>query len=153
MSIFSIQKFSQSIPNLDTLERAWQSLFKIYNQTLRKMGDDDFSVEHTGVRVRKMAGTLERVVKYDAVASQKAWDFLASSDDEDNYFFSIFFFVELFSPEREQNMAFWGATVYFAVVGPCRVMSLEKKKKFQLKKRQRFRKIIAEGIGHGQGLV
>ena len=50
-------------------------------------------------------------------------------------------------------MAFWGATVYFAVVGPCRVMSLEKKKKFQLKKRQRFRKIIAEGIGHGQGLV
>ena len=47
------------------------------------MGDDDFSVEHTGVRVRQMAGTLERVVKYDAVAFQKAWNFLASSDDED----------------------------------------------------------------------
>ena len=26
-------------------------------------------------------------------------------------------------------MAFWGATVFFAAVGPCRVMSLEKKKK------------------------
>ena len=97
-----------------------------------------------------MAGTLERVAKYDAVAFQKAWDFLASSDDEDNYF--LFFFVELFSPEREQNMAFWGATVFFAAVGPCRVMSLEKKgKKFQLNKISK--KIIAEGIGHGQGLV
>ena len=76
------------------------------------MGDNDFSVEHTGVRVRQMAGTLERVVKYDAVAFQKAWDFLASSDDEDNYFLFIYFFVELFSPEREQNMAFLGATFY-----------------------------------------
>ena len=104
------------------------------------MGDNDFiSVEHTGVRVRQMAGTLERVVKYDAVAFQKAWDFLASSDDEDNYFFFFFFFVELFSPEREQNMAFFGATVFFAAIGPCRVMSLEKKK-FQIKKRQRFAK-------------
>ena len=140
MSIFSIQKFSQNIPNFDTLERVWQSL-KVYNQTLRQMGDKDFTVEHTGVRVRQMAGTLERVVKYDAVAFQKAWDFLASSDDEDNYLFT-YFFVELFSPERERNMAFWGATVFFAAVGPCRVMSLEKKKKkkIQLKKRQRFRK-------------
>ena len=104
------------------------------------MGDNDFSVEHTGVRVRQMAGTLERVVKYDAVAFQKAWDFLASSDDKDNYFLFIYFFVELFSTEREQNMTFLGATVFFAAVGLCRVMSLEKKKKFQLKKRQRFRK-------------
>ena len=31
-----------------TLERVWQNL-KVYNQTLRKMGDNDFSVEHTGV--------------------------------------------------------------------------------------------------------
>ena len=84
------------------------------------MGDNDFSVEHTGVRVRQMAGTLERVVKYDAVTFPKAWNFLASSDDEDDFFF-FFFFVELFSPEREQNMAFWGATVFFAAVGPCRV--------------------------------
>ena len=131
MSIFSIQKFSQNTPNFDTLERVWQSLFMVYNQTLRQMGDNDFSVEHTGVGVRQMAGTLERVVKYDAVAFQKAWDFLASSDDEDNYFFLFFsfFFVELFSPEREQNMAFWGATVFIAAVGPCRVMSFKKKRK------------------------
>ena len=37
-------------------------------------------------------------------------------------------------------MAFWGATVFFAAAGPCRVMSLEKKKKVSTKKRQRFRK-------------
>ena len=128
MSLFSIQKFNQNIPNFDTLERVGQSLFKVYNQTLRQMGDNDFSVEHTGLRVRQMAGTLERVVKYDAVAFQKAWDFLASSDAEDNYFIFYFIFVELFSPEREQNMAFLGATVFFAAVRPCRVMSLEKKK-------------------------
>ena len=137
-----IQKISQNTPNFDTLERVWQSLFKVYNQTLRQMGDNDFSEEHTGVRVRQMAGTLERVVKYDAVAFQKAWDFLASSDDEDNYlfysFFFLLFFVELFSPEREQIMAFLGATVFFSAVGPCRVMSLGKKNR--LKKRQRFRK-------------
>ena len=41
-----------------TLERVWQSLFKVYNQTLRKMGDNDFSVEHTGVTARQKAGTL-----------------------------------------------------------------------------------------------
>ena len=51
-------------------------------------------------------------------------------------------------------MTFWGATVFFAAVGPCRVMSLEKKRKtFQLKNVKDFEKIIAEGIGHGQGLV
>ena len=31
--------------------------------------------------------------------------------------------------EREQNMTFWGATAFFAAVGPCKVMSLEKEKK------------------------
>ncbi|CAN0061435.1 unnamed protein product, partial [Laminaria digitata] len=51
-----------------TLERVWQSLFKVYNQTLRNLGDNDFSVEHTGVSARQRAGTLERVVKYDQEA-------------------------------------------------------------------------------------
>ena len=142
-NIFLIQKFSQNIPNFDTLERVWQSLFKVYNQTLRQMGDNDFSVEHTGVRVRQMAGTLERVVKYDAVAFQKTWGFLASSDDEDNYIYIyvyIYFFVDLFSPEREQNMAFLGATVFLCSRWPMQGNELRKKKKFQLKKRQRFRK-------------
>ena len=27
----------------DTLERVWQSLFKVYNQTIRKLGDNDFA--------------------------------------------------------------------------------------------------------------
>ena len=105
-NIFSIQKFSQNIPNFDTLERVWQSLFKVYNQTLRQMGDNDFSVEHTGARVRQMAGTLERVVKYDAVAFQKAWDFLGSSDDEDNFFF--FFSSDYFPWKGSKIWPFWG---------------------------------------------
>ena len=69
-----------------TLERVWQSLFKGYNQTLRKMGDNDFSVEHTGVTARQEAGTLDRVVKYDQEAFTKAWDYLAAptSDGEDD---------------------------------------------------------------------
>ncbi|CAN0304317.1 unnamed protein product [Laminaria digitata] len=65
-----------------TLERVWQSLFKVYNQTLRKLGDNDFSVEHTGVSSRQRAGTLERVVKYDQEAFSKAWDYLASSSSD-----------------------------------------------------------------------
>ena len=70
------------------------------------MGDNDFSVEHTGVRVRQMAGTLERVVKYDAVAFQKAWDFLASSDDEDIFYF---FFPSNYFPRKGSNIwPFWG---------------------------------------------
>ena len=93
------------------------------------MGDNDFSVEHTGVRVRQMAGTLERVVKYDAVAFQKAWDFLASSDDEDNFFFFFFFFRRIIFPGKRAKYGLLGATVFFAVVGPCRGMSLEENRK------------------------
>ena len=65
----------------DTSERVWQSLFKVYNQTLRTLGDNDFSVEHSGVRVRQRAGTLERVVKYDVDAFKAAWDFLSDAQD------------------------------------------------------------------------
>ena len=87
MNIFSIQKFSQNIPNFDTLERVGcgkaSSRFTT-KHSVRWAITTLFSVEHTGLRVRQMAGTLERVVKYDAVAFQKAWDFLASSDDENN---------------------------------------------------------------------
>ena len=62
---------------------ALQNLFKVYSQTLRKSGDNNFRVEHTGVKSRQRAGTLERVVKYDAEALNAAWDYLASSDSED----------------------------------------------------------------------
>ena len=64
------------------------------------MGDNDFSVEHTRVRVRQMAGTLERVIKYDALAFQKAWDFLASSDDEDYIYIYIYFFSSNYFPRK-----------------------------------------------------
>ena len=66
----------------DTLERVWQSLFKVYNQTLRKLGDNDFSVDHTGVGKRQREGTLERVVKYDVDAFKTAWDYLADEEEE-----------------------------------------------------------------------
>ena len=58
-------------------------LFKVYNQTLRKLGDNDFRVEHTGVGKRQRDGTLETMVKYDAEAFSAAWDDLADSDKED----------------------------------------------------------------------
>ena len=50
------------------------------------VSDNDFSVEHTGVRKRQRAGTLERAVRYDKEAFDKAWAWLASSpsDSEDN---------------------------------------------------------------------
>ena len=68
------------------LERVRQSLFEIYNQTLRKMGDNDFSVEHTGVTARQKAGAIERVVKNYQEAFTKAWDYLVAptSDGEDD---------------------------------------------------------------------
>ena len=69
-----------------TLERVWQSLFKVYNKTLRKMGDNDCSVEHTGVTARQKAGAIERVVKNYQEAFTKAWDYLVAptSDGEDD---------------------------------------------------------------------
>ena len=116
------------------------------------MGDNDFSVEHTGVRVRQMAGTLERVVKYDAVAFQKAWDFLTSSDNEDNFFF-FFFCRRIIFPGKGAKYGLFGGDCFFAAVGPCSVMSLGEKKSFNYKNVKYFEKIIAEGIGHGRGLV
>ena len=65
----------------DALERVWRSLFKVYNQTLRTLGDNDFSVEHSGMRARQRAGTLERVVKYEVDAFKAAWDFLSDAED------------------------------------------------------------------------
>ena len=116
------------------------------------MGDNDFSVEHTGVRVRQMAGTLERVVKHDAVAFQKAWDFLASRDDEDNFFF---FFRRMTFPGKGAKYGLLGGDCSFCSRWPMQGNELrkKKKKKFQRKKLKDFVKIIAEGIGHGQGLV
>ena len=80
------------------------------------MGDNDFSVEHTGVRVLQMAGTLERVVKYDAGAFQKAWDFLASSDDEDNslyIYIYLFFFSSNYFPRKGSKIWPFGGRLFF----------------------------------------
>lgn len=50
------------------------------------MGDNDFAVEHTGVRNRQREGTLKRVVKYAKEALEKAYAWMASSpsDSEDD---------------------------------------------------------------------
>ena len=120
------------------------------------MGDNDFSVEHTGVRVRQMAGTLERVVKYDAVAFQKAWDFLASSDDEDNYLliYLFIYFRRIIFPGKGAKYGLFGGDCFFCSRWPMQGNGLRKKKKsFNKKNVKDFEKIIAEGIGHGQGLV
>ena len=91
------------------------------------MGDNDFSVEHTGVRVRQMAGTLERVVKYDAVAFQKAWDFLASSDDEDNYF--LFYFSSYYFPRKGSKIWPFGGRQFFCSRWPMQGNELRKRRK------------------------
>ena len=69
-----------------TLERVWQSLFKVYNRNhkLRKLGDNDFSVEHTGDSARQGARTLDMVLKYDQKALTNAWDYLAKSLNEED---------------------------------------------------------------------
>ena len=55
-----------------TLWNGCGSLFKVYNQTLRKLGDNDFRVEHTGLGKRQRDVKLETVVKYDAEAFSAA---------------------------------------------------------------------------------
>ena len=97
------------------------------------MGDNDFSVEHTGVRVRQMAGTLEGVVKYDTVAFQNAWDFLASSDDEDNYFYLFFiyfisFFRRIIFPGKGAKYSLFGGDCFFCSRWSMQGNELRKKK-------------------------
>ena len=135
MNIFQSKNSVKIFPILeydgDTLERVWQSLFKVYKQTLRQMGDNDFSVEHTGVRVRQMVGT-------DAVAFQKAWDFLAFSDDEDNYFYLFIYFSSNYFPRKGSKIWPFGGDCFFCSRWP--MQGNELRKKLKTKKRQRFRK-------------
>lgn len=80
-----------------------------------KMGDNDFSVEHTGVSARHRAGTLKRVVKYYKEAFTKAWDqawdHLASrsSDGEDGQ--RCIFFI--FCPWKRAEYGIFGADHFF----------------------------------------
>ena len=64
------------------------------------MGDNDFSVEHSGVRVRHMAGTLERVIKYDAMAFQKVGTFWRPATTRTTFFFFSFFFRRIIFPGK-----------------------------------------------------
>ena len=50
-------------------------------------------------------------------------------------------------------MAFWGATDFFAAVGPCRVMSLEKKKEksFNFKTSKVSKKSSPRALDTGKG--
>ncbi|CAM9325625.1 unnamed protein product, partial [Discosporangium mesarthrocarpum] len=59
-----------------TLEREWQSLFKVYNLVLVAKGGNDFSVEHRGIKVTQRAGKLTKRVKIDRGAFSEAMKFL-----------------------------------------------------------------------------
>ena len=134
----------------DTLERVWQSLFKVYNQTLRKLGDNDFRVEHTGVGKRQRDGTLETVVKYDAEAFSAAWHYLADSDKEDSSRFYFYFLCVFSPPEKGRKTVFFGTTGLFSAAGTCRRLHKKRKKtEFNSKNDEDLKNTITFGIGHG----
>ena len=115
----------------DTLERGWQNLLKVNNQTLRKLGDKDFRVEHVGVKAWQRAGMLERVVKNDAEAFSAAWDCLASSDGED----FIYFFQVFFARGKGAKYGLFSADYFFSGRWPMQEAAQKKNKNgFQLKK-------------------
>ena len=64
-------------------------------------------MEHSGVKARQKAGTLERVVKYDAEALSAAWDHLASGDND-----GYFFFFSSVPLNKGRTTPFWGADRY-----------------------------------------
>ena len=101
----------------DTLERVCQSFFKAYNQTLPTFGDNDVCVEHTGVRVRQRAGTLERVVN-DVGAFQRAWEFLASSPGDGEDDFCLFLPTLFFLLGKGRNTSILEPGDFFAAVRP-----------------------------------
>lgn len=76
-----------------TLARVYQSLSNVYNQTIRKLGDNDLKVELTGVSARHGAGALEMIINYDHEALTKTRDSLASSSRDGDYVFSLHFFL------------------------------------------------------------
>ena len=115
----------------DTMERVWQSLFKVYDQTLRLMGDNDFKVEHTGVSRRQRAGTLERVVKYDQEAFTQAgtiWQRarVMTRTTKKYIFFQLFFVFGAFLPlEKGRNKAILGPIDFFSDARTCCVVREE----------------------------
>ena len=74
------------MPILACFDIVFQGVLEVYNQTFCDVGDNDFAVEHAGARKRQREGTLEKVVKYDKEAFERAYAWMASSpsDDEDD---------------------------------------------------------------------
>lgn len=56
--------------DLEPLERVWQSLLNTYTYVFRKLGRNDFEVEHTGTMKRQQEGTLARSVEVDLEPSK-----------------------------------------------------------------------------------
>ena len=96
-----------------SFERVGQSLFKLCNQTLHKLGDNDFSVEHTGVRVPQRAAKLERVVKYDEEALRKVRDYLALSSNVGGRQLLIFFLGVPSPPRIGVEIRPFGGRLFF----------------------------------------
>ena len=99
--------------------------------SLRKLGDNDFSVEYTGVSARQRAGTLERVVKYDQEAFTKAgtiWQRarVMTRTTKKYIFFQLFFVFGAFLPlEKGRNTAILGPTDFFSDARTCWVVREE----------------------------
>ena len=70
------------------------------------MGENDFSVERTGVTARQKAGTLERVVKYYQEAFTKTWDYLlqrrppVTARTNNGVFSSVFLLSQFLAPGK-----------------------------------------------------
>ena len=67
----------------ETLERIWQSLFKIYNQVFRTLGRNDFDVEHSQTEKKQQEGKLQKVVSVDREAYERALAWLMDGDEDD----------------------------------------------------------------------
>lgn len=141
---------AQNIPNLGNIWEYVDILFRM----LFRMGDNGFSVEHTVVRARQKAGTLDRVVKYYQGAFKKAKDFLAASpsDDEGSYLLFFYFFSSTFPPlsslGKGRNTAIFGSTGFIATVRPHGSSTSFKKNGFNAKNVKKINKNVEKQIGH-----
>ena len=76
------------------------------------MVDNDFSVEHTRVSVRQMAGTLERVVKYERWPPKRLGTFWRPATTRTTFFFFFFFRRIIFPGKGAKYGLFWGDCLF-----------------------------------------
>ena len=86
-----------------------------------------------------MAGTLERVVNTMRWPSKRLGTFWRPATTRTTFFFFFFFRRNIFPGKGAKYGLFWG-DCFFCSRWPMQGNELRKKKKFQLKKCQRFRK-------------